>query len=198
MNKIKELKELIVSKPNTDLTDKIKSIFSNQIEETTISLHLTLTKSQYEALGEDFNYHIFKNFLVSVELEGEIDFVHYCYEEDLESIKKNGILLSYSGKGEYIPDMGHGIYVVESDSAYDVTDEIIEFLVGRYDDRNEEVGYIEGTYKGKYIECIYGYAHEGHIVLKDNVAPDMITNTGTEFLSELAYDYYNYMDSFDF
>lgn len=197
MNKINELKK-IINNGDSKIRNKITEIFKDQIEKTDWSYHLTLTEEQFNALDNIFDFRVFEDILVSVEEEGEIDFVHYFYIEDMDSIKKDGLLISHSGKGRYIPDMGHGIYVIKGDSAYDATDEVAEYLLERYDRENAEVGYVEGTYNGKYITCVYGSNHEGYIALKENVTPDMIKNIDSDHISALAEDYYDYITEFDF
>lgn len=202
MDKIKELKNIIENKDiNTNVEVKLLDLFKDQIEKTTAWTHLILTKSQFDELDENFDFRVFGDILISVELDGEINFVHCFYIEDMESIKKEGLLISYSKKyPNYIPDMGYGIYVEEGDDAYEISNELASFLLNRYDEEDAEVGYVEGTYNGKYLECIYGYTHEGYIVLKNDVTLDMINNIDSEYISALASDYYNYeyMMGFDF
>lgn len=204
MDKIQKLKEIIKCKESSNLKDEILKLFHEQIEETTIGMHLTLTEKESEALDTlDFDFFdiIDDNFdcmFVSVEETGEIDFVHYCHIEDIDSIKNNGLLISYSGKGMYVPDMGHGIYAIESDNAYDATDEIAEYLLEKHYRENAEVGYVEGRYNGRYLTCVHGYRHEGYIALKEDVTLDMIKNIGSEYISGLAEDYYEYVTEFEF
>ena len=205
MNKIQKLKEIIKFNNSINLKDEILKLFHEQIEETTIGMHLILTNEEYETLDTlDFDFFDMLDdtfddcIFVSVEETGEIDFVHYCRIEDIDSIKNNGLLVSYSGKGTYVPDMGHGIYAIESDNAYDATDEIAEYLLEKYYRENAEVGYVVGRYNGRYLTCVHGYRHEGYIALKEDVTLDMIKNIDSEYISGLAEDYYEYITEFEF
>lgn len=200
MNKIKKLKNIIEINNSEDIQKELLKLFSEQIEETTAWIHLILTKEQYEALEKDFDFKVFGDILISVEEVGLVNFIHCFYVENLDSIKKQGLLVAYSSKDpDYIPDMGYGIYVEEGDNAYEISDELAGFLINRYDGEDAEVGYVEGMFTGKYLRCIYGYEHEGYIVLKEDVTLDMINNISSEYISALARDYWEYevMD-FDF
>lgn len=84
--------------------------------------------------------------------------------------------------------MGYGIYEVESKSIHDVSDEFVEFLSFRYNDE-DKVGYVEGTYKGKYLECIYDFAHAGYLLLKEDVTLDMINNIDSDYISKIIQNY---------
>lgn len=194
MEEILRLKQLLSNNSKNITTSEALSIFGEQVEETTSWTHLCLTKEQYDKLDDDFDFSIFGDILISVEKEGKVDFIHCFYVENMESIKEKGLLISCSSLKDvdYIPDMGYGIYVEEGSSSYDMSDELAEFLLQRYDYEDAEIGYVEGSYIGKYIECIYGYKHEGYIVLKEDVQLKMINNIDSEYISSLARDYYEY------
>lgn len=103
-------------------------------------------------------------------------------------------MISYSksnSSNDYIPDMGYGIYVIEGKYPYDMPDNIAELFLSRYKG-DENVGYVVGKYKGKYLECINQTSHEGYFLLKEDVSVDSISEVDCEYISALAEYYYNY------
>lgn len=195
MNKLKELETLVNNTTDKNLIiSKIKEIFKEQIEHNTAYDHLILTEEQWNSIDDDFDLDIFKGMLVSVERKGTLNFIHYFNIENMKSIKEKGLLVNYSKKdSDYMPDMGYGIYVIKGDTPYDMDDELAETLYNRYEE-DVEVGYVIGTYTGKYLECVYDYTHSSYYLLKEDVTLGMINIINTEYLSYLAKDYFNYLN----
>lgn len=209
MKKIKILNEFIKNnnqkeilkdnKRKNEVAKYLSELFKEQTEENTAYNHIILTKEQYDAMSDDIDFRIFGDILISVKYEGELDFIHYFDISNMESIKEKGLLTSYSNSKSnygYRPDMGYGIYVIQGEFSHDMPDNIAELLLSRYDNEDEEIGYVVGMYNGEYLECINTYSHSGYYVLKEDVSLDMIKEIDSDYISNLAEDYYeyNYLD----
>lgn len=119
-------------------------------------LNNLMIEKSLDEIAKEYNV----NF-ISIKKKGSIDFKHYTLSEYEGSIYDNGLICN---NGNYIPDLGKGIYVIDKNNV-DAEDNVLDYLVEMYD-YDEKFIVVEGEYNGEYIECIYGYGHEGYIVLQ--------------------------------
>ena len=123
--------------------------------------HLVLTEAEWEEIKASTNREKFpfglKVDFVSVLRNGGLEYLHVT-DADRNYIEQNGLK-----EGRYVGDLGRGIYVVEESNPEAVAN-LMDFL-SEYKEE-EELTLVKGYYKGQYTECIYGYGHEGYIVLK--------------------------------
>lgn len=87
---------------------------------------------------------------VSETHESEIEFIHVTKKSNLNCIKQMGLIVD--DEACFIPDLGEGIYGMDSSSEIGI-DNIKTFLV---DFPEDEILLIKGTYKGKYNYCFKG------------------------------------------
>jgi len=134
--------------------------------------HLVLTEGEWEKIKastdrEKFPFGLKVDF-VSVLRDGGVEYIHVT-DADRNYIEQNGLK-----EGRYVGDLGRGIYVVEESNPEAVAN-LMDFL-SEYKEE-EELILVKGYYKGPYTECVYGYGHEGYIVLKgtDGVKPGEIS-----------------------
>lgn len=90
-------------------------------------------------------------------------FIHLTYEENIQSIKKNGF---YKGEGLF----GEGLYVCNLEDEESIKS-LINFSSDLIEDRHDELAVVEGIYNGKYHTCIDTEKHFeyaiGFILIED-------------------------------
>lgn len=122
---------------------------------------LTVNQQEYNNINVDLKLFAEQNEVdfICLEKEGEIKFIHLTDSDAIDFIEENGLV-----KTDNIADLGIGIYVVEVNNI-DAVDNLKTFIV---DSEDKEITIAEGYYNGKYTECIYGYQHEGYIIINED------------------------------
>lgn len=146
-----------------------KFLFKNLILTQQEYLQITDLKAFAEQNQVDF---------ISIETEREIDYIHLTNVDNVDFIEQNGLI-----KKDDVSDLGIGIYVVDKNN-FDGIDNLKTYFE---DYGDEEIGIITGIYKGKYLECVYGYGHKGYIVIKADKIE--YNNLDTISIDDFLFDY---------
>jgi len=130
--------------------------------------HMILTEEQYEEILKSGTELIkiaeeSQVDFISVRKNNKITFKHISAVENESSINKSG--LSFHDD-EFIYDLGKGIYVIE-ESDEQALDNLKTYVAEGFED--DEILLVTGWYTGEYTKCVYGFQHEGYIVLSKNV-----------------------------
>ncbi len=134
--------------------------------------HLVVAENELEEIKSKTTLKEFASSLrvdfISVAKDDGLEYLHVI-DTDRNYIEQNGLK-----EGRYVGDLGRGLYVVEENNPEAVAN-LMGFL-SEYKEE-EELTLVKGYYKGPYTECVYGYGHEGYIVLKgtDGVKPGEIS-----------------------
>lgn len=146
---------------------------------------LRLTEQEFKKIKESMsiNQYAKENDISFVTIEkvstrtNPLNFIHITSYENIENIEEKGLVIPQT---KWISDLGKGIYVVEDndvDGLINLQDYISELYSQELTDDYEEdddyeetyLAIIKGSYVGKYYYCVYGYQHEGYILLEDSV-----------------------------
>ena len=168
------------------------TIFSGKIEKSEIFMHLILDEIDVLILRD--NNISFRTLaeqcqvdFIAVRKYGQISFRHFASMDSYDFINQNGL---HSKDPNSILDLGDGVYVIRS-KYEDVSgyDNVLNWLGEHLDHHTKEMLLVEGTYDGEYHECVYGYQHEGYIVLKTPVPAEKIENI-SDVDVDLMFGYY--------
>ena len=151
--------------------------------------HMILSIEQYNAILAD-NPDIIKFadannvHFISVKKNGSIEFLHVTSPANDELIEQSGLKIN---EDEYVMDLGKGIYAIldTKDVTYKGMDNLKTYIAEGYADN--EILIVQGYYTGEYLECMYGYQHEGYIVLLNNVPSKDIWNIRTETIDDFLF-----------
>jgi len=129
--------------------------------------HLILSESDYAVFKDELEQlaDILKVDFISVERTGPIEFQHVTDVDTASLIEQEGFKIIDE---DFIGDIGKGIYGFQRenlDSLMNVQTYIAE------DFSESEVAMITASHNGKYLECVFGYGHEGYILLKTDHIP---------------------------
>lgn len=117
---------------------------------------------------------------ISVETEGEINYIHLTDIDNIDFIEQNGLT-----KKNDISDLGIGIYVVDKNN-FDGVDNLKTYFED-YDYDDDDIAIVTGNYQGKYLECVYGYGHKGYIVI--NADKIEYNNIDTINIEDFLFEY---------
>lgn len=152
--------------------------------------HLILTVEQWEMimenLAEDFEVFCRQERIdfVSVQRQGDLDFLHLTSVENLDSISSVGLSASpFEGTVSWISDLGEGIYVISEDDLIGL-DNLQTYCM---DWKEDEVSIVTGSYVGPYLECVKGFQHEGYVVLQTSCIKGSDLETNIESLDEFLW-----------
>lgn len=146
----------------------ITGVIDNCMDDEYVYRHLVISKEELSYITNqecslDRLCSKYSIDFVSVIEEGDLDFIHISKECNKNSIKSKGLININRG---YIPDLGVGIYVVDSDDLVGL-DNVKAYVSEHMDGLTLLL--VKGTYNGVYKRCIYGEGREGYIVLNDDV-----------------------------
>lgn len=170
MEILDELQEKVIIERTAGANDDY--LFTHAV----IRLNESLTFEAYSGLKERVDF-------ISMEKEGVIDFLHVSKPEFEESIIKKGLLVNR----EYIADLGRGIYLInvcQQEAWTNLENYVISSICGSETDYLDEVDLdllsevelliITGKYNGRYNICVDGWGHEGYVVVKNTIEPDIL------------------------
>jgi len=147
--------------------------------------HLVLAEKEYEEIIQMMTLNELAEELdvsfISVERKGKLEFLHVTSAEHYDSIEKKGFVIQ---PNSYISDLGNGLYVIQKDDVEALMN-LEDYISELYEDNEEDILLVYGTYKGAYMKCVYDRGHRGYIVLPSTesiIIQDMYEKTVSEFL----------------
>jgi len=164
----------------------------NRIEQTAgmgtsfIFKHLIITVDEMECLlasGLSIEKFATENNIdfISLKKFGKVEVLHITSTLNKQSIHEKGLLCNRTVG--WINDLGIGLYGVDKDNETGL-ENLRTYVEGHFDD--DDMLIVEADYTGEYIQCIYGYGHEGYIVLKVSIpaqdVTDIISSNVDDFL----------------
>lgn len=149
-----------------------------------LAVDLDVSTQEFADLLDELKIQLKVDFISKL-MRQSLEFIHVTSVENVNSILENGLIPS---KGNYVSDLGQGTYVVNEDDVkgienlknyvvsqylnYDnlifLEEEELEFL------EEQEIAIIKGYYSGTIKECLWGYNHEGYIVINEVIPPEQL------------------------
>lgn len=104
------------------------------------------------------------DFIV-VYLSGKINFLHFTNGDNLSAIEDSNKLIP----SKHIGDLGVGVYAVPAANESFHEEGISNILTYFEDYEEDSIGKISGSYDGCYGLTVFGFQHEGYLLLKEGV-----------------------------